>query len=99
MAKDNKDKKEVSRFVVSRIVLKIKDKEISLTPEEAKDLKKVLSDILGEDKVTYVPTYPYRWYPYTTPYWTITTTGGTGDTTWSGTTVYCSSNSTPTLNA
>ena len=33
---------------VTRITIKIKDKTISLTPEEARDLKAALGEVLGE---------------------------------------------------
>jgi hypothetical protein len=64
---------------VARIVIKVGEKELSFTLDEAKEMKELLSKILGEDKVVYVPSSPIyieverprRWigiepYPYTT---------------------------------
>lgn len=52
--------------VIKKIVLEIGGKEISLKPEEAKELSRELEKLLSEPKTTYVPYYPY--YP-TYPVW------------------------------
>ena len=52
-----------------KIKLKVKNKEIELTKEEAQELVETLRDIFGKEK-EYVPYYPYRyreWWEY--PYW------------------------------
>lgn len=54
---------------LKKIVLQIGEKEIELTPDEAKELKKVLGDLFGEDKTVFVPN-PYPVYPYYRPYFT-----------------------------
>ncbi len=55
---------------IAKIVLKLGDKTIELSPEEARELRNALSDLIGEKQV-------WPWYPYPTPYyptWRITTT-------------------------
>ena len=49
-----------------KIKLKVKDVEIELTMEEAKDLRDVLSDLAGaKEVVKYVDRYPwYQWPTY-----------------------------------
>ena len=66
-----KSSKEVCE--IKRIVLKVEDKEISLTPEQAKKLKVVLDELFGKEIVKEVireihehhdhyPYYnPWRW--------------------------------------
>lgn len=84
------DKKTVE---VKRIVIRIGDKEVSLLPDEARELKDILKAMFGDQaQIITVPTpYPvYPWYDYTPPYqkWEITwcVTGVNSNT------VYCSSN-------
>lgn len=66
---------------LKELVLKFGNKEIALTPDEAKQLKEILGELFGEEKtVINVPSYPIyieRWYeprvwryetlPYTSP--------------------------------
>jgi len=66
----------MSDIEISKVVIKIGDKESELTLEQARDLKDALIDLLGEkDKVVHVP-YPYPVYPepyvWRRPYWTVT---------------------------
>ena len=61
---------------VERIVIKIGDKEHEFSMEEAKELQKLLNDLLGEKEVIYIPysqpviypqpvyVEPYRYIPY-----------------------------------
>ena len=57
---------------VEKVVLKIGDKEISLSIEEAKQLKGILSDLFGKKEIQYtpypvvekIPYYPRPWYEY-----------------------------------
>jgi hypothetical protein len=55
---------------IKKIVLKIGDKEISLSPQEAKELKSVLNELFGDPitvrevhhldwKLPYIPASPY----------------------------------------
>lgn len=54
---------------VKRIVLKIDDKEISVTPEQAKSLKVLLEDLFGKEVIKEVAKtiiheyHEYPWYP------------------------------------
>ena len=69
--KSNKTKVEVSK-----IVIRIGEKEATLSLEEVKALQDVLDNLLGDKpQITYVPwiTYP-QITTNPNPYWTITTT-------------------------
>lgn len=72
MLKGNGDKMKAK---IKKIDFEIGDKKFSLTPAEAKELKKILNEMFGEDKLVYSPpvivkelvpwvqpTYPYRWW-------------------------------------
>lgn len=71
---------------VKKVVIRIGERDIEFTPEEARDLKKALDDLFGKvmEKVKekeYVPYPVYPWgypYRYTWPYYDpwITTCGG-----------------------
>lgn len=57
---------------ISKIELKIGDKTISLSPEEAKELNKMLSDLFGTNpaivkEIIYHEHYPLHPWPYV--YW------------------------------
>ena len=68
---------------VSKINIKIGDKEIPLTLGEAKELQELLNKTFGEEKTVYVPgrsypvtiPYPIPYQPYR-PYWEITWDSG-----------------------
>jgi len=49
---------------ISTITLEIGKKTIMLTVEQAKELRAVLGELLGADKITerVVDHYPYRWW-------------------------------------
>jgi hypothetical protein len=53
--------------MLEKIVLDLHGKKIELSIDEAKELKEILSDLFGEQKVIQVP-YPY----YVRPDWTVT---------------------------
>ena len=65
---------------IKKIVLSVGDKEIELTPDEAKELRKILGDLFGEKETTVVPMpYPvYPNYPYFGGTWVTTWSEGTG---------------------
>ena len=74
------ESKSTHPVTVKELIIKIGDKEIKLSVEDAKSLMKILEDVFGETKTitispsaspTYIP-YPYPVYPYT-PYPTWTT--------------------------
>jgi len=67
---------------VSKIVVKMGEKEIELSPAEAKKLQELLNGILKENKEPiWPPVDPYP-CPYPYPYFPVTyTTGPTDDTT------------------
>lgn len=71
-----------TKVELKEIVIKVVDKELKLSLEEARQLRDILKEILGDDenKIIYVPTYPHYVpiYPYTYPYPVWTT-----DVTWS----------------
>jgi hypothetical protein len=60
---------------ITKIVFKVNDKEIEMTPNEAKELKCILSDMFGGDKVEVIHHYDWWTRPYT--YWTLSGTGTT----------------------
>lgn len=78
------------KIEVQKIDIKIGDKTISLKPEQAKELKKILNEMFEEspaspDKTVHHywwhwPTYvePYRPYQPSYSPWTITCGGGVG---------------------
>lgn len=75
---------------IKRIVIRLGDKEVSLTPSEARELKDILKEMFGDQVVTpntyhVYPVYP--WYePYRTDRWEVTV----GDTqTGNSAVVYC----------
>lgn len=74
-----------------KLVLKIGEKTIELSPDEAKELKTILADMFGGERTVWLdrwwPTWPLT-NPYVTPHWTLTT-GATPDGTG---TFYCSAN-------
>lgn len=43
---------------ITKIIIKIGTVEVSMSPEEAKDLQRTLNDILGETKTIWYPWYP-----------------------------------------
>lgn len=61
---------------VKQIVIQIGETELSLKPDEARELMNALKELLEpEEKTTYVPypVYPeYRRWVWTGPYWSIT---------------------------
>jgi hypothetical protein len=67
---------------VEKIVLKIGERELELSPEEVKELKEVLDKMFGDEKIVhhYYPHYPYYYpsYPTYPPTWTyVSATGNT----------------------
>jgi hypothetical protein len=65
------------KIEVSKIDIKIGDKTISLRPEQAKELKKILNEMFEESHDKVIHEHRYWWWnqPYYTnpyPYWTIT---------------------------
>ena len=87
---------KVEKKMEVRVKLKVKDIEIELSQEEAKELKDILAKLVGEDH--WYPVYPnYPTWPVWKPY--KITWGGTVDTpSWThvedtGTiSVYCNGN-------
>jgi len=76
---------------LKKLVLKIGEKTIELSPEEAKELKTILAEMFGADRTVYVdrwwPSFPH-YEPYVLPHWTLTT----GGTTEVAGTLYCANN-------
>lgn len=77
------------KIEVSKITIKIGDKETPLTVEQAKELRDALTDLLGGEQkviervIEHDHWYPYRdWWVYRGPIYTsgdnFTTTNGTG---------------------
>ncbi len=60
-------KKDVEVVELKKLVIKIGDKELELTPEEAKTLKQVLSDLFEESEkiVEKIYVQPYPYFPIT----------------------------------
>ena len=75
----------MSKSKVSKIIIEIDGKEIALSFEGAKELHKILDDLLGEKETVVIPSpypvpYPYK-DPYRRPYiyWTCDTYGNSTD--------------------
>lgn len=80
------------KIEIKRIVIKLRDKEINLTVDEAKELQSVLGNMFGAKTTEWVtvpyPYYvPYNPWPYRYDHWYVTY--GNGDT---AGVVYCASN-------
>ena len=43
---------------ITKVTIRIGEKEQTISIEEAKSLKAALEDLFGSDRITYVPTYP-----------------------------------------
>jgi hypothetical protein len=70
---------ENKKVEISKIVIKIGEKEATLSLEEAKQLRDVLDGLFGDRSwIYYVPYAPY--IPNPNPYWTVTTTITDGTT-------------------
>jgi hypothetical protein len=75
---------------ISEIVIELGKREIKLTPDEARKLKELLSEMFGKDTIIYrdswyyrpfYPQYPNYYYTYTTSnYINCGSAGGTSDT-------------------
>ena len=67
---------------IKKIILKIGKKEIPLSLEEAKELKRILADMFEKQDVIIVgqpyPAYPYLVYPRKYTYWTWNDTSSVG---------------------
>jgi hypothetical protein len=65
---------------ITKITIKVGDKQAELTVQEAKELHRILDEMFKRQDVTYVPVYPtlpyYPIYP-TWTYWTTCTSNGT----------------------
>jgi hypothetical protein len=74
------------KIEVTKVVIRIGDKPVELTIDQARELKDALNELLGSKETVYLPSSPViidRPYPYPyTPYWTITY-GNTGTVTYS----------------
>ena len=76
----------MSRTEISKIILKIADREIELSLEEARELKRILNDLPPSDKTVYAPPVVIgqdRWilpYPADDPFpYRRWTSDGTSD--------------------
>lgn len=67
--------KKNEEIQVTKIIIKMGEKDAELTIEQARQLKDALVELLGEkEKTVYIPS-PYiveRPYPYRYPYWYVT---------------------------
>lgn len=63
---------------ISKIELEINGKKIALSPAEAKELRSILNDLMGdaEKEIRWIPYRTYPLYPYVT--WGGTYCEGTG---------------------
>lgn len=58
------------RIKIQNINIKIGDKTLSLSPDDARELKDILNNLLGGEKV--VEKEVVKWYPYSYPQWYVT---------------------------
>lgn len=81
------------KIEVQKIDIKIGDKTISLKPEQAKELKKILNEMFEESTEKTTHHYWWHWPTYSQPYtphyspWTITCGGSGGATYTTGSTI------------
>ena len=61
-----------TKVEIKKVVIKIGDKELSLSIDEAKELKTILNQTFGGGETIYVPTVIREYPPYVYPHWTIT---------------------------
>jgi hypothetical protein len=65
----------MSEVSIKKVVVKIGDKEIGLSLDEAKELQDILNRTFGTEKTVFVPSAPViierPWYP-TYPHWYVT---------------------------
>lgn len=65
----------MSKVSIKNVIVKIGDKEISLSLYEAKELQDILNRTFGTEKTVFVPSAPViierPWYP-TYPHWYVT---------------------------
>lgn len=65
----------MSKVSFKNVIVKIGDKEISLSLDEAKELQDILNRTFGTEKTVFVPSAPViierPWYP-TYPHWSVT---------------------------
>ena len=59
----------MSKPKINKIVIEVAGKKLEFTPDEAKELKTILADLFGGEKVTYVDRWHGYWpwyqgYPY-----------------------------------
>ena len=60
---------------VSKIVVKMGDKEVELSLAEAKELQELLNETFGTKETVYIPSQPIyveRPYRWTYPHWYVT---------------------------
>jgi hypothetical protein len=57
---------------ITKLVLEVGGKKLEFTPEEAKELKGILSDLFGGDKTVYVDRWHGYWPHYTPTYYPAT---------------------------
>lgn len=63
------------KIEVTKIVIRIGDKESELTIAQARELKDALNELLGTKETVFVPSSPViieRPYTHPFPYWTVT---------------------------
>ena len=78
---------------IKKIVLKLNDKEVSLTIDEAKKLKELLSELFGKDIIKEVVKEEHHYHDHYRPYWYY------NEPYWSSNTVLWSSNTSSLANA
>ena len=66
---------EKNSVEIKDITIKLGDVDVRLSVEQAKCLRRLLNDLLENDRYVYIPYYP-NFHTYSTyPYWTVTTSG------------------------
>lgn len=63
---------------ITKIELEVNGKKISLSFEEAKSLREILNDLMGEKEIRWLPGNHYHTSPWMYPYWSWTWCGGDG---------------------
>jgi len=94
------------KMEIKKIVLKLNDKEVSLTIEEAKKLKELLGELFGKDIIKEIVKEEHHYHDNYRPYWVwnqpygySTLQCGTTTQNLCGGTTYQATSGTLTLNA
>ena len=62
----------MNKVEIEKIIIKVGDKELSLSVDEAKELKTILNELFAEKEIVYSPIIIEKFRRYVYPHWEIT---------------------------